>query len=201
MRARDLMTRPVVTVAPEMTAKHAAGLLTEHGFTALPVVNDDDHLIGIVTEADLIRDRFPEDIRSARHPAGQTTPGVTVAEVMTTPVTGMSAGADLADVGRALLDGKIRAMPIVDGAKVVGILTRGDFVRAFARADDAIAADVRHHLAIYGGPGRWTVEVQDGLVRIGDRYGNDTDHHVAKVIAEGIPGVVQAKVTYQEGEE
>jgi len=171
MRARDLMTRPVVTVTPETTAKHAAEVLAEHGFTALPVVDDDERLIGIVTE------------------------------VMTTPVTGMSAGSDLAEVGRALLDGRIRAMPIVDGAKVVGILTRGDFVRAFARADEAIATDVRHHLAIYGGPGRWTVDVHDGLVRIGDRYGSDTDHHVAKVIAEGIPGVVQAKVTYQEGEE
>ncbi|GAB3744017.1 CBS domain-containing protein [Amycolatopsis oliviviridis] len=201
MRARDLMTRPVVTVAPETTAKRAAELLTEHGFTALPVVNDEDRLVGIVTEADLIRDRFPDDIRSAKRPSGQAAPGITVAEVMTTPVIGMSAGADLAEVGRALLDGKFRAMPIVDGAKVVGILTRGDFVRAFARADEAIAADVRHHLAIYGGPGRWTVDVQEGLVRIGDRYGNDTDHHVAKVIAEGIPGVVQAKVTYQEGEE
>ncbi|MFK0251608.1 HPP family protein [Amycolatopsis azurea] len=201
MRARDLMTRPVVTVTPETTAKRAAEVLAEHGFTALPVVDDDDRLIGIVTEADLIRDRFPEDIRSAKHPAGRAAPGATVAEVMTTPVTGMSAGSDLAEVGRALLDGRIRAMPIVDGAKVVGILTRGDFVRAFARADEAIAADVRHHLAIYGGPSRWTVDVHDGLVRIGDRYGSDTDHHVAKVIAEGIPGVVQAKVTYQEGEE
>lgn len=124
MRARDLMTRPVVTVTPETAAKRAAEVLTEHGFTALPVVNDDDRLIGIVTEADLIRDRFPEDIRSEGRPDGQAVPGTTVAEVMTTPVTGMSAGADLAEVGRALLDGKIRAMPIVDGAKVVGILTR-----------------------------------------------------------------------------
>ncbi|MGW5700540.1 CBS domain-containing protein [Amycolatopsis japonica] len=200
MRARDLMTRPVVTVTEGTTAKHAAELLTEHGFTALPVVDEDDRLIGMVTEADLIRDRFPEDVRFVRRPAEHGTPGATVAEVMTTPATAMSAGADLAEVGKALLDGKIRAMPIVDGAAVVGIVTRADFVRAFARSDGAIAADVRHHLTIYGGAGRWTVDVEDGLVQIGDRYGNDTDHHVAKVIAEGIPGVVQAKVTYQEGE-
>ncbi|MER6663921.1 CBS domain-containing protein [Amycolatopsis japonica] len=198
MRARDLMTRPVLTVTPETTAKHAAGVLAEHGFTALPVVDDDDRLIGIVTEADLIRDRFPHDIRSGDDSVVRVTPGTTVREVMTSPATGMGAGADLAEVGKALLDGKIRAMPIVDGARVIGILTRGDFVRAFARDDTAIAADVRHHLSVYGGSGRWTVDVTDGVCRIGDAYDDDTDRHVAKVIAEAVPGVVDAKVTYQE---
>ncbi|WP_340687993.1 CBS domain-containing protein [Amycolatopsis coloradensis] len=198
MRARDLMTRPVLTVTPETTAKHAAAVLAEHGFTALPVVDDDDRLIGIVTEADLIRDRFPHDIRSGGGSGARTAPGTTVREVMTSPATGMGAGADLAEVGKALLDGKIRAMPIVDGARVIGILTRGDFVRAFARDDTAIAADVRRHLSVYGGSGRWTVEVTDGVCRIGDAYDDDSDRHVAKVIAEAIPGVVEAEVTYQE---
>ncbi|WP_410659270.1 HPP family protein [Amycolatopsis sp. lyj-112] len=200
MRARDLMTSPVVTVTTETTAKHAAEILAEHGFTGLPVVDEYDCLVGIVTETDLIRDRFPRDIRSWGHPGERTKPGTTVAAVMTTPAIGMSAGADLTEVSRVLLDGRIRTMPLVDGSKVVGILTRGDFVRAFAREDTVIAADVRHHLAIYGGPSRWTVAVHDGECRIGDQYGNDTDHHVAKVIAEAIPGVVEAKVTYQEAD-
>src|SRR6185295_16850678 len=59
MRARDLMTAPVITVQPWTSAKEAAELLSLHGFTALPVIDDDDHLIGIVTEADLIRGRIP----------------------------------------------------------------------------------------------------------------------------------------------
>ncbi|WP_181770629.1 CBS domain-containing protein [Amycolatopsis pittospori] len=200
MRARDLMSVPVVTVTPRTTAKHAAEVLADRGFTALPVVDDDDRLIGIVTEADVMRDRFPQDIRSAGARDGRSDPGTTVADVMTTPATGMSGGSDIADVGRALLDGRIRAMPIVDGAKLIGILTRGDFVRAFARPDAAIEADVRHHLGIYGGHGRWTVEVHDGAVRIGDAYDSDTDRHVAKVLAEAVPGVTEAKVMYQEGE-
>ncbi|RSM57196.1 CBS domain-containing protein [Amycolatopsis sp. WAC 01376] len=200
MRARDLMSSPVITVTPETTAKHAAELLVEKGFTALPVIDDDERLVGIVTEADLIRDRFPRDIRSGPDPEEHPRPGTLVAQVMTSPATGMSAGSDLAEVGRALLDGRIRAMPVVDGSKVVGILTRGDFVRAFARSDVAIEADVRHHLEIYGGPGRWTVEVDDGAVRIGDRYDSDTDRHVAKLLAEAVPGVVEAKVIYQEDE-
>jgi CBS domain-containing protein len=58
MRARDIMTSPVITVRPAMTIKEAARLLATHGFTALPVVDDDERLIGIVTEADLVRDRI-----------------------------------------------------------------------------------------------------------------------------------------------
>ncbi|WP_457952831.1 hypothetical protein [Amycolatopsis sp. TRM77291] len=50
------------------------------------------------------------------------------------------------------------------------------------------------------GRGRWTVEAHDGVVRVGDAYDNDTDRHVAKLLAEAVPGVVEAKVTYQEDE-
>ena len=67
MRARDIMSSPVVTVTPDMTVKYAANLLSAHGFTALPVLDDDGRLVGVVTEADLVRDRFPRDARY--HPA------------------------------------------------------------------------------------------------------------------------------------
>lgn len=188
------MSRPVVTVTPQTTAKCAAELLAAHGFTALPVVDDDERLVGIVTEADLIGDRFQPDprFRCGEHPPARNTPGGTVGEVMTSPATGMGPGTDLAELSRALLDSRIRAMPIVDGSRVVGIVTRGDIIRTFARNDGEIAADVRHHLAIYGGSDRWQVEVHDGVVRIVDEFDSETDRHVATVLAEAVPGVVSA---------
>ena len=63
MRARDLMSTPVITVTPETSVKQAASLLSSHGFTALPVVDDYDCLVGIVTEADIVRGRLPRDPR------------------------------------------------------------------------------------------------------------------------------------------
>ncbi|WP_236790893.1 CBS domain-containing protein [Amycolatopsis sp. GM8] len=198
MRARDIMSRPVVTVTAASSAKHAAELLARHGFTALPVVDDDDRLIGIVTEADLIGERFPPDPRFA--PAQRVTPGETVGAVMTTPATAVAPGADVVEVARALLDSRIRALPIADGARVVGIVTRGDLVRMFARDDTEIAADVRHHLAVYGGPDRWRVEVHDGVVRISDEFDNEGDRHVATVLAEAVPGVVSATVLTENAE-
>jgi CBS domain-containing protein len=197
MRARDLMTSPVITVNPSTSAKEAAGLLASHGFTALPVVDDDDRLIAIVTEADLIRDRIPRDPRylhddardTGRHQSTETT----VASVMTTPATAMGSGTDVTELCEALIDAHIRAMPIVDGSHVVGIVTRGDIVRTLARTDDAIATDVRHRLEIFGGADRWTVDVNGGVVRIVDAFDSDSDRHVATVLALAVPGVVDAE--------
>lgn len=202
MRAQDIMSTPVVTVGPEAPAKHAAALLSAHGFTALPVVDDDDRLIGIVTEADLIAGRVPPDIRFRTTEATETTAWhggergeETVADVMTSPCTGMTPGTDLALLARTLLEDRIRVMPIVEGSRVIGIVTRGDIVRTFARQDSEIAAEVRRHLAIYGGPDRWKVEVHDGKVRIVDAFDNETDRHVATLLAEAVPGVVSARVS------
>ncbi|MEV4602961.1 CBS domain-containing protein [Amycolatopsis sp. NPDC049253] len=191
MRARDLMSAPVVAVTPSASAKEAAEVLTKHGFTALPVVDDDERLIGIVTEADLIRHRVPADVRSGAGSPGAAA-GRTVEDVMTTPVTAMSPGTDVADLCQALVDARIRAMPIADGSRLVGIVTRGDVVRVLARADSAIAADVRHRLEIYGGTGRWEVEVREGVVRIVDRDDDEIDRHVVTVLALAVPGVVAA---------
>lgn len=195
MRARDIMTAPVITVRPETTIKEAAALLAGHGFTALPVLDEDDRLIGIVTEADLVRDRVPRDPRALIHPgpAPSTGPVTTaVGEVMTTPVTAMGPGTDVALLAKALLDDGHRSMPIVEGSTVVGIVTRRDIVRAIARDDDTIAADVRHRLEIYGSDRRWQVEVRDGVVSIADQFDDETDRHVATVLAEAVPGVVRA---------
>ncbi|HKS43497.1 MAG TPA: CBS domain-containing protein [Amycolatopsis sp.] len=193
MRAQDIMSAPVVTVEPETLSKQAAALLSAHGFTALPVVDGDGRLVGIVTEADLIAERIAPDPRSADQTPRR--PGETVAEVMTSPVTGMGPGTDLAVVARALLDDRIRAMPIVEGSHVVGIVTRGDIIRTLARQDSEIATDVRRHLAIYGGPDRWQVDVHDGVVRITDAFDDETDRHVATLLAEAVPGVIRATVS------
>jgi CBS domain-containing protein len=195
MRARDIMTAPVITVRPETTIKAAAALLAEHGFTALPVLDEDDRLIGIVTEADLVRDRVPRDPRAVIHPGGAPSAGpvtTTVGEVMTTPAIAMGPGTDVAVLAKALLAAGNRSMPIVEGATLVGILTRRDIVRAIARDDDTIAADVRHRLEIYGNDRRWQVEVHDGVVSIADQFDDETDRHIATVLAEAVPGVVRA---------
>jgi CBS domain-containing protein len=198
MRARDLMSTPVITVTPKTSVKQAATLLSSHGFTALPVVDDEDRLVGIVTEADIIQDRFPRDPRY-RHAYTNYVDGTaddsiptaaaTVGAVMTAAVIAMSPDTDVVDVVTAMLGSSVRSMPIVDGSRLVGIVTRRDLVRALARNDQAIAADVRRRLRMYGGPDRWSVEVHEGQVIINDEFDDATDRHVATVLAEAVPGV------------
>lgn len=197
MRACDVMTTPVVTVPPEATVRDTARLLAASGFTAIPVVDDDACLVGIVTEADLVRDRFPRDARYRRHAdedGERGRPGAVVGDVMTSPVTTTGANTDVADLVRAMSDGRIRSVPIVDGSRVVGIVTRRDLVRIVGRADEVIVRDVRNRLANCCGPDRWAVDVRDGVVSLGDEYEDEADRHVARVIAEAVPGVVAAHV-------
>ena len=202
MQARDVMTKNVVTVTPATTVKDAADLMAARGFTALPVLDADGDLIGLVTEADVVRGRFPRDPRyhltdeagTARLDDPPREPAVSVGAVMTSPATAMTGGSDVVDLVATMETTGIRSMPIVDGARLVGIVTRRDLVRTLARDDASIATDVRHRLEIYGGPGRWTVDVSGGAVTIRDALDNVTDVHVATVLAEAVPGVAVVHV-------
>lgn len=195
MRARDIMTTVVVTVGPETTVKAAAALLAGRGFTALPVVDDDEVLVGIVTEADLIQQRIPPDPRVRGRDTVPRATGGGVAEVMSSPVLAAGPGADLTELTAALVKARHRSVPIVEGGRLVGIITRRDLLGVLARSDSDIARDVRHRLEIYGGLGRWSVQVRDGVVSVADDYHDATDDHVAVVLAEAVPGVVRAVVS------
>src|SRR5262249_32554305 len=81
MRAADLMARKVLTVLPRPTVRAAAMALAGNGFTTLPVVDDDGVLVGVVTEADVIRNRIPSDPSSRR--VAQPPAPTTVGEIMT----------------------------------------------------------------------------------------------------------------------
>jgi CBS domain-containing protein len=202
MRTCDIMSSPVVTVTPHDTVKHAASLLVDNGFTALPVLDDSSGLIGIVTESDLMRDRFPRDPRhrvdedrvvradEAGHP-----PATSVGDVMTSPAISGNGTTDVVDLVTAMVNHHLRSMPVVDGARLVGIVTRRDLMRVLARDDQAVAADVVRRLRVYGGPDRWTVGVHDGAVAIGDEFDDAADRHVAAVLAEAVPGVTSVRVT------
>jgi predicted transcriptional regulator len=110
---------------------------------------------------------------------------------MTSPVVGVSHDADVTMIARAMLTSQRRSMPIVDGARLVGVVTRGDIVRALARSDAEIADDVRRHLQVLGGQSRWSVQVSNGEVVVTDRYQEASDRAVVQALAEAVPGVIR----------
>lgn len=196
MQARDAMSHPVVTVTPTTAAADAARVLCSHGFTALPVV-DGTGLIGIVTEADLIQ----ESCRPAPGPHGRheaTLTDLIVQDVMTTPVESLTPGADLVDVARIMLDERIRCLPIVDGTRVVGIVTRRDVLRAdLAHVDQNLADEIIRQLALVDSPNRWRVSVTGGVADIED-YGTETrSRERATRLAAEVPGVIGVRAGHQ----
>lgn len=195
MLVREVMTRPVVTVAPDTPVRTAATLLTGRGFTALPVVDGDGELVGIVTEADLLRDRVRHDARSMVAEELARIPPSRVGEVMTTRVLTATPTTDVADVVARMRELGIRSVPVVRaGAGLVGILSRRDVLGTFTRTDSAIAADVRHRLDAYAGPGRWGVAVEGGQVTLRDALADPAEEHPASVVAASVRGVLHVRV-------
>jgi CBS domain-containing protein len=193
MKASEIMTREVVTVHTATSVRHAATLLTERGITSLPVLDDDERVVGIVSEVDLIRDRMPHDPRSHLRPEAheQPDPARLVRDVMSDVVVCLGENADVADVAALMLDNNVRAVPIVNGADLVGIVSRRDLLRTLLRDDDAIRTEVTRRLADYAGQsGRWKVDVNDGIVAIRGRFGGRTEE-IATVLARTVPGVVR----------
>jgi len=193
MRARDIMTRSVLSVQTSVPVAKAAAILAKRGFTALPVTDEAGDLVGIVTEADLIENRFPVS-EPAVEAAVANGPAATVGEVMTAPVVGVSHDTDVSVVAREMLTGRRRSLPIVDGNRLVGVVTRRDIVRALARTDEEIAADVRAKLGVIGGLSRWSVQIGNGEVVLVDRYQQASDRVVAQALVESVPGVLTVSV-------
>lgn len=198
MQARQIMTQPVITVRPDTTIRQAASLLLEHRITAAPVVGTRGELVGIVSEGDLVLDRFGHDPRSQLRPVQEEPPGPqTVAEVMNRTVIVLTPSTDAADLAETMLARDIRSIPIVEGDTVVGIVSRRDLLRTLVRGDDAIRADVTARLDAYGGAD-CAVEVTDGdVLLVGDLH--EADGRAALALARTVPGVASARLERRSG--
>ncbi|HEY6747849.1 MAG TPA: CBS domain-containing protein [Mycobacteriales bacterium] len=187
------MTSPVITVRPGTTVRDAAAILLEHRITAAPVIDDHDELVGMVSEGDLVIDRFGHDPRSRMRPVEDEPPGPqTVGDVMTTTVIALGPSADAADMAQTMLDSDVRSIPIVEGASVVGIVSRRDLLRTLIRDDDAIRADVLARIAVDREPGEaYEVDVDEGAVTIYTDAGPEKSQ-AAVALARTVPGVSAA---------
>lgn len=201
MRTRDVMTTDVVVVSPDTGARDTARLLAERGFTALPVVDAAGTFVGVVGEAELLRDRLPQDPRWLVHgePAvPRHAPGDVVAQVMTKPTVTVTPNTDLAEVADLMLAHGVRSMPVVYEGRLVGIVTRRDMLRSISRADWIIEAEIRHRLEVLGSVHRWQVEAHGGKVSIVDEMNDPADRHVAEVLARAVAGVTDVHITAPE---
>ena len=131
MLVREIMSRPVVTVTPDTSVADALALVAVRHLSDLPVVVDHE-VVGMVSEIDLIRFAVPLDPRS-RHafvPSGAARHNKLVRHVMSAKPYVVQGDSDVSDVVRTLDLMRWKSVPVVDGDQLVGIVTRGDVVRA-----------------------------------------------------------------------
>lgn len=197
------MTREVVTVGPETSAKYAAEVMADRGFAALPVLDDDNRLIGIVAEADVLRDRLPPDPRLhllRDQPVPESPPALLVRGVMTSDVRHVEATADVADIARLFVDERLRSVPVLDHGRLAGIVSRRDLLRTLVRPDDAIRGDVLSLVEGYTGePGSWEVTVVEGSVTVRRAHGSpqvstEVEERALRALAATVGGVIGVRV-------
>jgi CBS domain-containing protein len=149
LTVRDIMQPNVITIRPEATVRQLADLLATHKISGVPVVDAENQVIGIVSEADLIvRDadlHFPHYIQflesviylqSVRkfEERYKKALAAKVADVMTTEVESTPPEASIYDVATQMSDHNVNRLPVIEGERLVGIVTRGDIVRAIAES-------------------------------------------------------------------
>jgi len=174
MKVEDLMTTDVRTVGPDASLKDVAALLAEHRIGGVPVVDEGRRPLGVITKADIVMKELAEppakhglfgrkkddgaEAKAAARTAGEamTAPAVTIAPAM--PVT--SAASRMVESG-------INRLPVVQRDALVGIITRHDLVRVFARSDAEIEREIRDDaLAGTAWPDSIQVMVRDGEVTL-----------------------------------
>jgi CBS domain-containing protein len=201
VKVTEIMSRPVITVTPDTGIKTAAELLVKHGISALPVIDANGELAGIVSEADLLPIETRPDPRSQATPLLPTAGNVpeTVAEVMTRRVLSVPADCEVSRVARILLEADYRRVPVVKGGEVVGIVSRRDLIRVIARRDDLIKSEIVGRLGQLGlgtSPGDVGVDVGVVTIQLGDKESN---RRLAESVALTVPGVLEVRFTNPRG--
>jgi CBS domain-containing protein len=213
MIASDVMTRNVLSVPPEATVAQAVELMLERGISGLFVVDATGTLAGIVTEGDLLRrDELGTErrrswwLRLIASPGRQAadftrTHGRRVADVMTHDVLSVRTDAPLEEIVTLMEERRIKRVPVLEGDRVVGVVSRADLLRALAvaarehavgtRDDGSIRVQILNTLNREPWAPKTTLNltVVNGVVDLWGTIGNDHERRAISVIAENTPGV------------
>lgn len=217
MNAADIMTTSVITVGPDTGVREIAELLLAKRISAVPVVDDEHRVLGIVSEGDLMRrlesdtgqrhswwiENFFSESHDAEHYIKNH--GRTASEVMTRDVISVSTGMPLHEIAATLERNHIKRVPVTDNNRLVGIVSRANLLHGLTAgqaSDPARSVDDRtirdslmHELSEEVGlvTGRINVIVSDGIVQLWGIVYSEKEKQAAELAAVNTPGVQSVK--------
>ncbi len=213
MNAQDAMTKDVVTVGPQATVGEIAGLLVRHRISAVPVVSEDNRVVGIVSQTDLghrsetgtekRRKWWLEVFADADSKAREyiKSHGLKAHDVMSRVVISVSRQASLAEVADVLDTHRIRQVPVMDDGKLVGMISRTDLVRKLAEVKIVAPAARPENGALQKAIWEeikaqpWlrsayiNLAVKDGIVELYGAVDSEDQRRALRVLVEGVKGV------------
>ena len=199
MKIRSVMSTHVVTISPETTLKDAAARLVRYGVSGLPVVDDAGRLVGVLSEADILAKEAgssPRDGMLAWLVGDSPRPRLdarTVADAMTSPALTIGPERTAREAAARMLAEGVNRLPVIEGDTLVGIVSRADLVRAFARSDTEIRREIETEVVkqiLWLDPVHLDVDVTDGVVTLSGTLDGDSDIELLREFVRRVPGVV-----------
>jgi CBS domain-containing protein len=199
---KDIMTRSVVAVRRDASFKEMAAMLRSRRISALPVIDDSDRVIGVVSESDLLVKEAVQAEGSSLFAAlrhireDDKATGITAAELMTAPAITIGPDAKVEEAARIMYDRRVKRLPVVNlTGRLLGIVSRVDVLAVFSRPDDEIRDEIIRAVLPGIVPKPWQdleVTVRDGVVTMsGTPLSEQTTRAITDAVrhVQGVVGV------------
>jgi CBS domain-containing protein len=213
MKVRDLMQADVLTTTVEASLKDVARTLVENRISGMPVCDADGRVVGVISEGDILfKEQGRPEQRSA--PLGWLLDGGsrtelkkatarTVGDAMTAPAVTIRPSSSATAAARLMIEQSVNRLPVVtQDDRLLGIVTRADLVRAFARQDAEIATEIQKDIVervLWAEPSAIAISVREGEVEVAGELETSTDVEIFEQLVAKVPGVVsvQSRVTHR----
>ncbi|WP_031077884.1 CBS domain-containing protein [Streptomyces sp. NRRL S-118] len=199
----DVMTSTVVAVGLDARFEEIVAAMKEWQVTAVPVLEGEGRVVGVVSEADLLakeelRDKEPTLIGQKERLAGYAKAGAVIArDLMSSPAVTVLAGATLPQAARLMAEHRVKRLPVVDEQGILkGIVSRSDLLKVFLRTDEDLAAEVRREVVDRFFPvsrGGIEVAAEQGCVTLTGAVRDATLIPVAERLTRAVEGVVDVR--------